>query len=103
MKAFMSLDGPTGVTTKIVSTDAEQDLSSVITAGRSVQGALITNEAQDIRFAFTTTPDISGTGHILAANQSIMLRSGQAVDKFQFCSKATGVHGTVHITIYYEA
>jgi hypothetical protein len=105
MKAFMSLDGPTDATEQEVSTNAAQVLVDLLTlvAGKSIQGALITNETADIRFAFGVDPTIAGPlGHILASGQSLMLRGGHSVRNFRFVSKTTDTPGTLHITVYYE-
>ena len=107
MKATMSMDGATDATEKVSSTNTAQLLITALAAsldpGRSIQGALVTVETNDIRFAFGVAPTTAGMGHILTAGQSIMLRGGQSVRKFQFVSKTADSAGVVHITVYYEA
>ena len=98
------IDGKPGDTTRVVSTDAAQNLpAGVITVtSKKSRFLLITCEGANIRFTAgagaTPTSGASGTGHILYAGQHIEISHKLAISTFQYISAIAGVPGVLQIT-----
>jgi len=109
----MTFSGKPGPTTRIVGTDAVQNLSAIYNNddGEPAIGAVVTCETEDIRFTMggnITTPTYpptqgaAGLGHVLYAGQSLYLSSGPSMRTFQFINYTTQSDATIQVTALFE-
>lgn len=101
MTTIRILDGNTGITTSVVSTNTAQNLPALTLTnaqGKRSNGVLITVETADIRYAFNATPTIAGLGHTLEAGTTIILNHPRSVAMFNFISKTTSTPATLQVT-----
>jgi hypothetical protein len=112
-QTVMTFSGEPGPTTKITASDAAQNLSAIFdnTSGRPAIGAVITCEANDVRFTMggnITTPTYpptqgaAGLGHVLYSGQSLYLSSGPTVRTFQFINYTTQDNAIIQVTPLFE-
>ena len=100
--------GVPGKTFKMTSTNAAQLLTaaSIIgSTGAKCVGALITGDTYDMQYTFGGTTVVQGgVGHLLDVSMTcyLWLDSGRAVSSFQFISQASGSHGNLQITPFFE-
>jgi hypothetical protein len=105
--------GSPGPTTRIVCSDAVQNLSAIFTNanGAPAIGAIITVEDENIRFTMggnITTPTYPPTqgaaalGHVLFENQSLSLVSAKQVRTFQFINAVAQADAVIQVTPLFE-
>ena len=95
-------DGPA----KVASTNANQALPATIVANdsRNAIRVVITCETAAIRYACGgIIPVMDDLGHVLAANESLVIGHPAGISSFRFCSAAANTHATVQITGEYGA
>ena len=112
-QTVMTFSGTPGPTTKITCGDAADNLSDEYNndSGEPAIGAVITCEANDLRFTmggdiatptYPPTQGAAGLGHILYAGQSLYLSSGPAVRTFQFINHTAQADAVIQVTPLFE-
>ena len=97
MKTVRVKSNPPGTTVTQASTDTAAALTGI---PADAEGALITCEDNDVKFAFTATPVSSGLGHVIAKGDSINLPNRKFLDDMKVISSTAGSAGTLMITWY---
>ena len=112
-QTIMTFSGEPGPTTRIAVGDVVDNLSDEYdnTSGRPAIGAVITCEANDLRFTmggniatptYPPTQGANGLGHILYEGQSLYLSSGPAVRTFQFINHTAQADAVIQVTPLFE-
>ena len=99
--------GKPGATTKITCGDVAGDLSAIYdtAGGHPAIGALVTCEAYDVRFTFgtaTPTAGAAGTGHVLAAGNSLVINNGNQIRTFQYINYTQQSDAILQVTPFFE-
>jgi len=87
--------------TKVASTNANQALpAAVVTnSSRNAIRVSITCEDNTIRYAFGgVIPTQGALGHLLAANESLVIGHPAGIASFRFISDVANTHGNLQIT-----
>ena len=90
-------DGPV----KVASTNANQALPANIVANdsRNAIRVVITCEDDEIRYAFGgVIPTQAGLGHLMVANDSLVIGHPAGIASFRFISADANAHGNLQIT-----
>lgn len=110
----MPFSGKPGPTTRIAVGDVVDNLADEFTSstdGKPAIGALVTCEANDIRFTmggdidtptYPPTQGANGLGHILYENQSLALASPSQVRTFQFINHTAQSDAIIQVTPFFE-
>ena len=103
----MSFHGVPGTSYRVASTDAAQSVSSSVltSAGRTLQGIMLTVDSNPVRIAFGTAPTqgTTGTGHTLQKDQlPVLLHGADLCEDLQFISATNSTAGGLQITPLYS-
>ena len=112
-QTVMQFSGTPGATTRIPAGDTVDNLEDEFTHsnGQPAIGAVITCEANDLRFTmggnidtptYPPTQGAAGLGHVLYAGQSLYLSSGPAMRTFQFINYTNGANAVLQVTPLFE-
>lgn len=91
---------------KIASTNTNQALPANIVTNdsRNAVRVVITCEDNPIRYGFGgVIPTAGNLGHVLAANESLVIGHPGSIASFRFISATTDTHGNLQITGEYGA
>jgi len=83
------------------SANANQALpdSILVNSSRNVVRVVITCETNPIRYAFGgIIPTPGNLGHVLAANESLVINHPSGANSFRYVSSVAGNHGVLQIT-----
>jgi len=97
----LAMGGQSYGPTKVASTNANQALPAAVltNASRSAVRVVITVEDNTIRYAFGGIIPTQGTlGHLLTANESLVIGHPASIASFRFISDAANTHGNLQIT-----
>ena len=90
---------------KATSSNANADLPATIVtnSARNAVRVVITCEDNPVRYAFGgLIPVANGLGHVLAANDSLVIGHPAAIASFKFVSAVPGSHGNLYVTGEYS-
>lgn len=107
MKFTSNICGVPGTTVRIASSDVVQQFSSTIYNLSSLYSAIyavISCEDYNVRFAFNVDPTqgANAIGHILYADDYLILESSKAIREFRFIDEVSGQNGVIQVTPYFE-
>lgn len=105
----ITFTGKAGTTVAETSTNTAQDIDTGITGiafkdsdSVLISSLLITCSANDLRYAFTATPVVSGLGHVLVkASDGIVIYGAANIRAFKFISAVTDAHAVLALTPFY--
>lgn len=103
----MPFHGVPGSTFRTASTDAAQSVSSSVleSAGRTLQGVMLTADTQPVRISFGVAPTqgASGVGHTLQTSAApLMIFGSDLCEDLQFISATASTPGGLQITPLYS-
>ena len=109
-KYAITLDGVAGITFVVATTGAVQTFSDAQlqnASGVMPIACVITCEGANVRFAYNVDP-VPGAlgsgvlGHVLFANQSMVIQNTNSIDNFRFISLEEQTPADLQVTMYYE-
>ena len=95
------VSGNPDTTFTLTSTNTAQAIASgkITIDDVKAKSAFITFENNDVRIGFNTAS--TSLGHILKAEEAVLLESFEAITKFKFISKTADNHSVLQISIFF--